>query len=93
MLQRFPRKRSPGTVRYRPLRNPADIEQYLVPLLVHFFSHQTHHRGQAHCLLTESTGEAPSLDLVVFQRQTGISLVSGAGGLFSEPERRGLSVV
>jgi uncharacterized damage-inducible protein DinB len=77
-----------GTVRYRPLRSPVDIEQYLAPVLIHFFNHQTHHRGQVHCLLTEITAEAPSLDLVIFQRQTGISVVSGAGGSFAEPERR-----
>ncbi len=77
-----------GTVRYETLRSPADIEQHLAPLLVHFFNHQTHHRGQAHCLLTEFTAAAPSLDLIMFQRQTGISLVHGAGGDFSEPERR-----
>jgi uncharacterized damage-inducible protein DinB len=77
-----------GTVHYKTIRSPANIEQHLTPLLVHFFNHQTHHRGQAHCLLTGFTGEAPSLDLVIFQRQTGTSLVSGAGGSFSEPERR-----
>jgi hypothetical protein len=26
---------------------------------MHFFNHQTHHRGQAHCLLTGLTGTAP----------------------------------
>jgi uncharacterized damage-inducible protein DinB len=77
-----------GTVHYQTIRSPADIEQHLAPLLVHFFNHQTHHRGQAHCLLTGFTGEAPSLDLVIFQRQTGTSLISGAGGWFSGPERR-----
>jgi uncharacterized damage-inducible protein DinB len=75
-------------VRYRTTRSPADIEQPLVPLLLHFFNHQTHHRGQAHCLLTGLKGEAPSLDLLVFQRQTGIGLAKGQGGSFSEPERR-----
>jgi uncharacterized damage-inducible protein DinB len=77
-----------GTVRYRTVRSPADIEQVRAPLLVHFFNHQTHHRGQAHCLLTGLTGEAPSLDLFIFQRQTGLSLRSGAGGDFSAPENR-----
>jgi uncharacterized damage-inducible protein DinB len=77
-----------GTVRYQTLRSPADIEQYLGPILLHFFNHQTHHRGQAHAILTQFTAEAPSLDLVIFQRQTGVSLVSGAGGNFSAPERR-----
>jgi len=77
-----------GSVRYRSTRAPADIEQTLGPLLLHFFNHQTHHRGQAHCLLTGITGAAPSFDLLVFQRATGISLVAGAGGDFAQPERR-----
>jgi uncharacterized damage-inducible protein DinB len=78
-------------VRYRSTRNPAEIEQYLAPLLLHFFNHQTHHRGQAHCLLTELTGEAPSFDLLVFQRQTGIGIAKGEGDDFSRPERRARS--
>ena len=77
-----------GTVQYRTTRSPALIEQHLAPLLIHFFNHQTHHRGQAHCLLTALSGEAPSFDLLVFQRQTGSGLVSGQGGDFSQPERR-----
>ena len=75
-------------LRYRTTRKPADIEQPLAPLLLHFFNHQTHHRGQAHCLLTGLKGEAPSFDLLVFQRQTGIGLLAGQGGNFAEPERR-----
>lgn len=71
-------ERLSGTIRYRTIRAPAEIEQVLGSLLIHFFNHQTHHRGQAHCLLTRLTGEAPSFDLIVFQRQTGISLVGGA---------------
>jgi uncharacterized damage-inducible protein DinB len=77
-----------GTIRYRSTRSPAEIEQYLTPLLLHFFNHQTHHRGQAHCLLTAIAGEAPSFDLLVFQRATGIGLVKGHGGSFAQPERR-----
>jgi uncharacterized damage-inducible protein DinB len=77
-----------GTIRYRSTRSPAEIEQQLAPLLLHFFNHQTHHRGQAHCLLTEITGEAPSFDLLVYQRQTGAGLIKGVGGDFSVPERR-----
>lgn len=77
-----------GTIRYRSTRSPVEIEQYLTPLLLHFFNHQTHHRGQAHCLLTAIAGEAPSFDLLVFQRATGISLVKGQGGSFAQPERR-----
>lgn len=40
---------------------PADI-------LPHVFNHQTHHRGQAHDLLHQMGGVAPSLDLMQFMR-------------------------
>jgi uncharacterized damage-inducible protein DinB len=63
-----------GRIRYRTISNPADIEQPLMPALLHFFNHQTHHRGQVHCLLTGLTGRAPSLDLILFQRETGVGL-------------------
>ncbi len=63
-----------GHIRYRTITNPADIEQPLAPALMHFFNHQTHHRGQVHCLLTGFGLEAPSLDLILFQRQTGLGL-------------------
>jgi uncharacterized damage-inducible protein DinB len=63
-----------GRIRYRTISNPADIEQPLMPALIHFFNHQTHHRGQVHCLLTGLTGRAPSLDLILFQRETGVRL-------------------
>src|SRR5579885_3084239 len=77
-----------GTIRYHSTRRPADLEQHLAPLLLHFFNHQTHHSGQAHCLLTEITGEAPSFDLLIYQRQTGAGMIKGQGGDFSTPERR-----
>ena len=59
-------------IRFRTVVNPQTIEQDLAPALAHFFNHQTHHRGQAHGLLTAITGDAPSFDLVVFQREVGI---------------------
>lgn len=39
--------------------------------LVHFFNHQTHHRGQVHGLLSGFGLTPPSLDLIKFQAQTG----------------------
>lgn len=63
-----------GSIRYRTITNPADIEQPLAPTLAHFFNHQTHHRGQVHGLLTGFGLDVPSLDLLAFQRQTGIGL-------------------
>lgn len=61
-----------GLFRYRTISNPATVEQPLAPALDHFFNHQTHHRGQAHGLLTAIAGDAPSLDLILFQRETGM---------------------
>jgi uncharacterized damage-inducible protein DinB len=40
-------------------------------ILAHLFNHQTHHRGQAHTILSICTGrEPPPLDLLPFQRGT-----------------------
>ncbi len=55
-----------GLLRYCTISNPTDFEQPLASTLIHFFNHQTHHRGQVHALLTGLTGTAPSLDLIVF---------------------------
>lgn len=65
-----------GTIRYRTFSRPADIEQELAPALDHFFNHQTHHRGQAHALLSSVLGNdrTPSFDLIIYQRETGVGL-------------------
>jgi len=63
-------------IRYRTVVNPQTIEQALAPALDHFFNHQTHHRGQAHALLSSILGndKTPSFDLIIYQRQTGQGL-------------------
>ena len=60
-------------IRYRTFVNPQTVEQALSPALDHFFNHQTHHRGQAHGLLTAIAGNdaTPSFDLIIYQRETG----------------------
>lgn len=65
-----------STFTYRTITNPRNITQPLAPALGHFFNHQTHHRGQAHCLVTEAAGNdaMPSLDLIMFQRESGMGL-------------------
>lgn len=67
-----------GNLRYRTVVNPQTIEQALAPALDHFFNHQTHHRGQAHALLSAILGndKTPSFDLIIYQRQTGVGLKS-----------------
>ncbi len=64
-----------GTFRYRAVTSPAEFEQDLASALAHFFNHQTHHRGQVHCLLTGLVGAAPELDFLFYQREVG------AGGI------------
>lgn len=46
-------------------------EQDRSSALAHVFNHQTHHRGQCHAMLTRLTGDAPALDLLFHQRETG----------------------
>jgi len=51
-------------------RTMAGVE-YRTPVvwvLSHLFNHQTHHRGQAHALLSQTTVAPPSLDLIYFLR-------------------------
>ena len=66
--------RRPGSRHeYRRVSSPEVFEQQLAPALAHCFNHQTHHRGHVHALLTGLVGEAPALDLLVFQRQSAQS--------------------
>jgi uncharacterized damage-inducible protein DinB len=59
-----------GTIKYRRVSSPEEFEQQLAPALAHWFNHQTHHRGHVHALLTGLVGDAPELDLLIFQRQS-----------------------
>jgi uncharacterized damage-inducible protein DinB len=65
-----------GTIRFRTFVRPQEIEQPLQPALDHFFNHQTHHRGQAHALLSSMLGNdaTPSFDLIIYQRETDVGL-------------------
>jgi uncharacterized damage-inducible protein DinB len=62
-------------VRYARMAVAETIEQPLSSALAHMFNHQTHHRGQAHALLTQFGGRdaGPALDLVTYQREAGLT--------------------
>jgi uncharacterized damage-inducible protein DinB len=60
--------------RYRRASTPQEFEQPLAPALLHFFNHQTHHRGQVHAILTGLGRQAPPLDLLHFQRESGVGM-------------------
>ena len=56
-----------GTVMYRNSTGKQFTDP-LATILTHFFNHQTHHRGQAHAILTGLGKEVPPLDLIYFLR-------------------------
>jgi uncharacterized damage-inducible protein DinB len=56
---------------YTPITSTTPITQRLGPALAHLFNHQTHHRGQAHMILTSLGKPSLSLDLIYFQRAEG----------------------
>ena len=57
-----------GTFTYTPMTSTERVTQRLAPALAHVFNHQTHHRGQAHMILTTLGKQSLALDLVYFQR-------------------------
>ena len=57
-----------GPIRYTTTAGKP-YEQKRRDILAHLFNHQTHHRGQAHTILSICTGnEPPSLDMLLMQR-------------------------
>lgn len=42
-----------------------EIERPIALCIVHFFNHQTHHRGQAHAMLTASGARPDDTDIVI----------------------------
>ena len=44
------------------------MRTHMAQVLAHFFNHQTHHRGQAHAMLSSTNVAPPVLDLIYFLR-------------------------
>ncbi len=57
-----------GRFSYTTISDMRTISQRLAPALHHLFNHQTHHRGQAHMILTVLGRPSTGLDLIAFQR-------------------------
>jgi uncharacterized damage-inducible protein DinB len=57
-----------GRFAYTTVTDMRTVSQRLAPALAHFFNHQTHHRGQAHTILTTLGQPSVQLDLIYFQR-------------------------
>jgi uncharacterized damage-inducible protein DinB len=57
-----------GRFTYITVTDVRTVSQRLAPALAHVFNHQTHHRGQAHAILTMLDRPSVELDLLYFQR-------------------------
>lgn len=57
-----------GRFTYMTVTDMRTVSQRLAPALAHLFNHQTHHRGQAHTILTSLGKPSLELDLIYFQR-------------------------
>jgi uncharacterized damage-inducible protein DinB len=57
-----------GRFTYMTVTDMRTVSQRLAPALAHLFNHQTHHRGQAHMILTVLGKPSVALDLIYFQR-------------------------
>lgn len=61
-------------VTYRPILGDGEAETVRADhILLTLYNHQTHHRGQVHCMLTQAGVTPPPLDLVVFLDALGLS--------------------
>lgn len=61
-------ERLTGTFSYTNTRNQSFTDPLLPPLM-HFFNHQTHHRGQVHGLLSHAGVTPPELDMIFYLRE------------------------
>jgi uncharacterized damage-inducible protein DinB len=57
------------TLRFRALVDGQSSAMPMRMVLAHLFNHGTHHRGQAHGLLSQTAVPPPPLDLVFFLRE------------------------
>ncbi len=58
-------------ITFRQLSRPAPLTQPARRMLQTVFNHQTHHRGQVHCLLTQAGIEPPPMDIMIYVREEG----------------------
>jgi len=52
-----------GELRYYSVAIKAELSKPKWLLVTHMFNHQTHHRGQVHCMLTQAGGKPGDTDL------------------------------
>lgn len=58
-----------GKLTYQTIVNPDTVVTPMGEVLIHVFNHATHHRGQAHTLLSQVPINPPSLDIIYYLRE------------------------
>jgi uncharacterized damage-inducible protein DinB len=66
-VDRIPPARIDEDLVYRTVAGEPMTTQ-VSQVLAHFFNHQTHHRGQAHAMLSSTEVAPPAIDLIYFLR-------------------------
>ena len=69
ILATTPVERFESVLSYRSMAGTPH-ELPFTQVVTHIFNHQTHHRGQAHALLSQFGLDAPSIDFVYFLLET-----------------------
>jgi uncharacterized damage-inducible protein DinB len=59
---------SKGVFSYMDTRGYS-LEAEYNKALIHFFNHQTHHRGQVHTMISQAEKEPPELDILYFYQE------------------------
>ena len=78
LVEGFDDARLAAPVAYRPIIGNGEAETVRAEhVLLTLFNHQTHHRGQVHCMLTQAGLATPALDLVFFLDELGLNRGSG----------------
>ena len=67
-LDSMDRERFRQTLEYRNVAGERHVQPMNL-VLGHVFNHQTHHRGQVHDQLSQTSVEPPELDLILFIRE------------------------
>lgn len=66
-VEALPKQRLDEILSYRNMAGMA-METAVDQVLTHVFNHQTHHRGQAHAMLSSTEVKPPVLDLIYYLR-------------------------
>jgi len=60
-------------IRFKRILGSGEHEMQRDHMLLTLFNHQTHHRGQVHCMLTQAGIDPPPIDVIEYFSEIGLS--------------------